>query len=167
MLAISTSANGANRVDIQLPKWEHAVAPLKSEPLTRGKKRADWLQRIQAVSAEINKIPYIPEAPGVDVWQTPDDFAANGGDCEDSAIAKYYALREQGFAEKNMLVVVVRIKKTGELHALLFVWLKDVLYILDNFSPGFRPGGDSNLFEPIFGVNRVGVYLPDSRKSFR
>ena len=50
---------------------------------------------IESVFASINEAyHYQPEAPGRDEWRTPAEFrAAGGGDCEDFAIAYWYALR--------------------------------------------------------------------------
>ena len=50
---------------------------------------------VEAVYASINAAyRYQPEAPGRDDWRTPVEFeAAGGGDCEDFAIAYWYALR--------------------------------------------------------------------------
>ena len=51
----------------------------------------------EAVYASINAAyRYQPEAPARDEWRTPAEFdAAGGGDCEDFAIAYWYALRHQ------------------------------------------------------------------------
>lgn len=52
---------------------------------------------VDSVFASINDAyDYQPEAPGRDDWRTPAEFdAAGGGDCEDFAIAYWYALRHQ------------------------------------------------------------------------
>ena len=52
---------------------------------------------VESVFASINSAyRYQPEAPGRDDWRTPAEFdAAGGGDCEDFAIAYWWALRHQ------------------------------------------------------------------------
>ncbi len=69
---------------------------------------------------------------GGDYWASPSEFMSASGDCEDYAIAKYFALGLFGFdvAELRLVAVADRIK--GGQHAVLAVYDGDDILILDN-----------------------------------
>jgi predicted transglutaminase-like cysteine proteinase len=87
------------------------------------------------VNKFFNKWPYRLDKAnwGVsDYWETPWEFLRKSGDCEDYAIAKFYALQELGFSPDQMRIVAVRDAIRGIGHAVLAVYAKDDIYILDN-----------------------------------
>lgn len=50
----------------------------------------------------------------VDHWATPGELRSHGaGDCEDFAIAKYFALRAAGFATERLRLVYARVLRGG------------------------------------------------------
>lgn len=58
------------------------------------------LEQVKAVNVLINRWPYRTDMDvwGVmDYWETPVEFFQKSGDCEDFAIAKYFALRDRAF----------------------------------------------------------------------
>lgn len=71
-----------------------------------------------------------------DYWATPQEFIEHGkGDCEDFAIAKYFALKELGFNPSKMMIMIVKVDRMQDFHAVLGV--KDSsgeIMILDNLS---------------------------------
>ena len=79
-------------------------------------------------------------------WKTLYDFLLNGGDCEDYATAKYFMLRELGFANSDLRVVVTYSTKLFGYHAVVAVrqpddsiWLLDSEYpIKKNSHMGYR-----------------------------
>lgn len=102
-------------------------------------------------------------------WTTPREFfSKRGGDCEDYAIAKYFALRYLKFNTDAMRVVVVRVKDEKgefkeELHAVLAIYAKDTWFILDNNA---RP--KDNIFPhtmyggrmvPLYSTNEKGAWI--------
>lgn len=90
---------------------------------------------IREINIWINKIPYVDDMSnyGVpDFWQTPDEFFAKGGDCEDYAVAKYTALRELHVPASDMFIVVGRFVTRNISHALLSVRDEDKIYYLCN-----------------------------------
>lgn len=102
-------------------------------------------------------------------WATLREFfAQRGGDCEDYAIAKYFALRYLNFNGDAMRIVVVRMqdekgKFREQLHAVLAIYAKGTWFILDNNA---RP--KDNIFPhtmykgkmlPIFSINEKGAWL--------
>lgn len=67
-----------------------------------------------------------------DYAATPTEFLKHGGDCEDYAIAKYLSLRKLGFDGDKLKIVMVRLLKGGEDHAVLAVDLDGKTWFLDN-----------------------------------
>jgi len=69
-------------------------------------------QRLEFVNRLANRIPYAEDAQhwGVaEYWATPAEFvASDGGDCDDYAIAKYFALIELGIAPEKLRMTYVR-----------------------------------------------------------
>lgn len=98
-------------------------------------------------------------------WASPEEFLSrNGGDCEDFAIIKYYALRYFSWPTQNMWILLVNDKKTDEKHAVLAVKTSDKrLFILCNLS---RPAyllipADRYMqnFTPLFALNEHGLWM--------
>lgn len=96
-------------------------------------------------------------------WSTPEEFLEKGGDCEDYAIAKYFALRHFSWPVDDMWVLLVARKKDKEKHALLMARTKLGLFMLDNLS---KPGyllilEDMYLksFIPLFALNERGIWM--------
>jgi hypothetical protein len=94
----------------------------------------------------------------VDLWATPlMTFASNAGDCEDYAIAKYFALREIGIAEQDLRLVVVHDRRTREDHAVAAVRYHGRWLVLDNRTLDMRRDIDIAEFEPLFVIDREGA----------
>lgn len=100
-------------------------------------KGLDRAGRLKAVNGFFNRIPYRldSEVYGTnEYWATPQEFMARSGDCEDFAIAKFFALRQLGFDARQLRVVILwdEIRNIG--HAVLAVYRADEILILDNLS---------------------------------
>ncbi|XXJ20630.1 transglutaminase-like cysteine peptidase [Desulfovibrio caledoniensis] len=138
----------------KLPKWTGVLAKMKAwkgyfkddrtanhpsrkawETLKAQAKGKSELDRLKAVTKFFNKWPYRLDKAnwGVsDYWATPWEFLKKSGDCEDYSIAKFYALEELGFTGDQLRIVAVRDAIRGIGHAVLAVYAKDDIYILDN-----------------------------------
>lgn len=139
--AISVSYN----TDLsQFPKWQRVVLNENielNEPRTINEIISRWQQ-----------VPYVTDKS--DYWQTRLETRRNGGDCEDFAIAIYYDLLESGVPEDKLLIVIVQVRKTKEIHA----YLKYDDMVID------RRAGYSiitikqadKLYLPLYGINRFG-----------
>lgn len=91
--------------------------------------------KLELVNRFWNKIPYRSDSEVYGVsehWAKPGEFARNGGDCEDFALAKYATLRHCGIPANKMRVLAVEDAKSGEHHAILAVYLGGRVHILDN-----------------------------------
>lgn len=122
----------------------------------------DPIKQMQLVNILWNRIPYREDIKAwnrEDYWASPGEFAKNGGDCEDYAIAKYLTLRKLGFAAENMRVLVVTDVKSGQAHAVLAVWHKGRAYILDNLSNMILPAEKlSGKYVPHASINENAIW---------
>lgn len=68
-----------------------------------------------------------------DRWSAPiETLRAGGGDCEDYAILKFLALRQAGFADSDLKLLIVRHPASRTDHAVLAARIEDEWLILDN-----------------------------------
>ena len=115
------------------------------------------------IDAEVNRVPYIAEAPGTDRWETPREFIANGGDCEDYAIAKYLLLRGAEPATGPFLIVATA---RGRPHAMCGIAVPGGYAVLDNLRPAIAVVRHLNAVAPIYLLDEQALYLPppDARR---
>jgi predicted transglutaminase-like cysteine proteinase len=71
----------------------------------------------------------------LDYWATPSEIAELAwGDCEDYAITKYWMLKELGFDESQLQIVVLQDTRRRLFHAVLVVHTEHGAYVLDSTS---------------------------------
>lgn len=123
-------------------------------------------KKLQFVNGFFNRWPSASDLTNYgkdEYWSTPEEFLENGGDCEDFAIVKYFALRHFSWPVDDMWILLVSRKSDGEKHALLMARTKMGLFMLDNLSkPGYllilaEPYLKS--FTPLFALNERGVWM--------
>jgi predicted transglutaminase-like cysteine proteinase len=123
-----------------------------------GRARLDEANR--AVNAAIRYVSDLSQHGELDRWSAPlATFATAKGDCEDYAIAKYVALREAGFPQEDLRVVLVRDRAVRQDHAVLAAHLEDRWLILDNRRSELLADSDASSFTPLFAINHRGVQL--------
>ncbi|MCC8194100.1 MAG: transglutaminase-like cysteine peptidase [Deltaproteobacteria bacterium] len=151
--------------------WKNLVAYAKGKPET---------EVLRAVNGYFNQ--WLPKNDQ-DTWNSPEYWASprefirqRGGDCEDYAIAKYFALRFLGIGADRMRLVVVRRKDENgalqaQLHAVLAVRANNGWFILDNNA---RPGNNifpdtqyRGRFDPLYSVNENGAWVHGSQAAAR
>ncbi|RYG28700.1 MAG: hypothetical protein EON93_18085, partial [Burkholderiales bacterium] len=79
--------------DCRYAAWRNSLPSLRNLPA---------IERVNAVQTAINRLPYVSDRQNwsmSDRWATPAEMFARGGDCEDYALTKYFALRELGFPD--------------------------------------------------------------------
>ncbi len=95
-----------------------------------------------------------------DRWSAPlAALAAEQGDCEDFAIAKYAALREAGVREEDMRLVLVRDTRIKIDHAVLAVRHDGEWLVLDNRRAFVTDTMELDHYMPLFALDREGVKL--------
>src|SRR5229473_3013352 len=122
--------------------------------------RARLEEANRAINAAIRYVSDYAQFGEADRWSAPlATFATAKGDCEDYAIAKYVALREAGFPEGELRVVLVRDRAVRQDHAVLAARLDDRWLILDNRRSELVADSDASSFTPLFAINHRGVQL--------
>lgn len=152
----------------------HCLMPADELPAECGA-RPDWRAGFQslrglpageavvAVQARVNKLPYVSDLANwgmADRWETPAEMFARGGDCEDYALTKYFALRDLGFSERAMRIAIVWDNDDREQHAVLFVEVDGQNWVLDNkFAVPMPASSLASRYRVIWSVNRDGARL--------
>jgi predicted transglutaminase-like cysteine proteinase len=100
-----------------------------------------------------------------DYWATPLETMTRGvGDCEDFAIAKYYALAKLGVPADQMRITYVKSSGFSEAHMVLAVYPgKGEPLILDNMVDRLAPLSQRTDLSPVYSFNGQGLYLPSSK----
>jgi predicted transglutaminase-like cysteine proteinase len=147
----------------RVPLWRDLLSRMSDD-------RGDWREETDALTGaspeqQLNQVNALFNRPsyhtdqaswGVqDYWETPSQLLAFGGDCEDSAAAKYFALRRLGFSASALRITLVRDVRAGQFHAVLLVALRGRVMLLDNHGDVV---GDANVLEnyvPILAMNEA------------
>ena len=90
-------------------------------------------------------------------WSTLYEFLTERGDCEDYATAKYFILRELGFAADDMRIVVAYERRPRGHHAVLAIRLdEDTVWLLDSDN-GIRKNYHGR-YEYVYAMNELSVW---------
>ncbi|HCH32444.1 MAG TPA: hypothetical protein DE045_05855 [Oceanospirillaceae bacterium] len=115
------------------------------------------MEQLKSVNKLVNRVRYLSDKRQYgtnDYWASPAEFFANGkGDCEDYSIAKYFVLRELGFATHDMRLIIAKDNKINEYHAVLSVNVGGQFYILDNRTNGIKIDVNVPSLKPIYALN--------------
>lgn len=119
---------------------------------------ASRMQQLRKVNTYFNKWPYRLDRENWgkrEYWASPPEFVKKSGDCEDYAIAKYYALRELGVPASSMRIVALmdNIRRLG--HAVLVVFYKGDAWVLDNQTKLVLSHSKFSHYVPQFSVNET------------
>ena len=122
------------------------------------------MDKIYAVNSYFNTMTYKTDSSAYgseDYWATPYEFlAADGGDCEDFAIAKMMVLRELGFDEEQLHLLVVYDKRRKMAHAVVAVFIEGRTWILNNVTSAILEWNASRYYyQPLYSVSELGVWL--------
>ncbi len=119
--------------------------------------------QLELVNAYVNhQIKYTSDEVSfgaADYWASPAQSLKGQGDCEDYAIAKYASLRELGYADADLRIVIVNDMHKMLGHAVLSVKTRGGTMILDN--QNVLPRRDSALghYAPLYSLNAGGHWL--------
>lgn len=117
--------------------------------------------QLRAINRFFNRWPYKSDREtyrASEYWAAPDEFMAYSGDCEDYAIAKFFALRELGFANRELRIAVVydNLRRIG--HAVLAVYTEDDILILNNQTDTIASHARYDNFVPWYLVNETTLW---------
>ncbi|MCP4000739.1 MAG: hypothetical protein GY727_07505 [Gammaproteobacteria bacterium] len=113
-------------------------------------------EQLDAVNQLVNQNNYVgdPENYGlVDHWATPEQLQANGGDCEDFAISKLFALIQLGWSPESLRLVVVQDTQLNMPHAILAVAVEQNIWILDNQTTSVMSEAVIEHYAPIYSIS--------------
>ena len=130
-------------------------------------------RRVELVNRYFNRIPNKTDLEHwgrEDYWASPlEMLLANGGDCEDFALAKYFTLRAAGVPNERLRVTYVRAwiarENRMESHMVLAYYPfpdADPL-ILDNLVAEVRPASARADLTPTMGFNAEGLWSAKQR----
>lgn len=126
-----------------------------------GNRALDDASKLKLVNDFVNQTPFQCDAAQWcvdDYWATPMELIANhGGDCEDFAIAKFYALRALGMADAQLRMVFALIERGGVrgTHVILAYYASPDAepLLLDNLDKKIVPAATRTDLTPIFSFN--------------
>ena len=163
-----------NRVRDRLPELSEALTACAADRARCTEPWMDaWLQareaaagldrdgQLQAVNRFFNRKPYKTDRATYrtsEYWAAPDEFMAYSGDCEDYAIAKFFALRGLGFANQELRIAVVydKLRRIG--HAVLAVYVEGDILILNNQTDTIASHTRYDNFVPWYLVNETALW---------
>jgi predicted transglutaminase-like cysteine proteinase len=140
------------------PAWTAFLDSLRSMPPR---------EQMQAVNAWANARPYVEDIVNwgvADYWETPGQFLARGGDCEDYAIFKYFSLLRLGFSPDDLRIVVVDDTRLKAFHAVLAVRANGETWLLDSQIAQVEPLDAATQYAPIYSLNARGWWMHSTPK---
>lgn len=120
------------------------------------------MEQLKWVNSHFNKWAYILDDTNYGVseyWATVEEFLARSGDCEDYAIAKFFALRELGFSNDQLRIFAVldTIRNLG--HAVLVVQIDGKYYVMDIYNEIVTSDDFYKHYSPKYSVNETERFL--------
>jgi predicted transglutaminase-like cysteine proteinase len=139
---------GCNGTRCAETTWQRALLNLRLRPGS--------VQSLSDINALFNSIPYVQDINNWglnDYWSSPLQMLLRNGDCEDYAIAKYFALRSAGWSADQMRIVVLMDRNLNAIHSVLAVSIGGRNYILDNQINQLVTDASIFHYQPIFSIN--------------
>lgn len=141
--------------------WQRIIH--ESRPLSRQ-------AQLEKLNGWANGIRYVEDSGnwGIpDYWQTPAEFLARGGDCEDYAILKYFGLTALGFDPADIRIMVLYDEELKLHHAVLLVRLDGEIWLLDNQREEVARLKDAPHYRPIYSVNEDNWWMHRQPQALR
>lgn len=160
LLARKWGGRGARRI----AAWQRFMAGLRRDVAGRGYPDAELLAKVNDFFGMFSFIPDREQWGVEDYWASPAELVASGGgDCEDFAIAKYFALKELGVRAEALRITHVRMGSKGEPHMVLAYYPGGgaAPLIMDNIEGDVLPAAGRKDLLPVFSVNEGGVFVLD------
>ncbi|MDH3473267.1 MAG: transglutaminase-like cysteine peptidase [Rhodospirillales bacterium] len=113
--------------------WQDLLGTLEDTPAP---------ELLARINRAVNRVAYRDDRDNwgeVDYWAAPGEFLARGGDCEDYAIAKYYALKALGYPVAQLRLMVLWDEERDIAHAVLAVGPAGDALVLDNVRDEILP----------------------------
>ncbi|KQY85047.1 transglutaminase-like cysteine peptidase [Brevundimonas sp. Root1423] len=135
--------------------WTRRLDRLRADPVVR---------QLKAVNRQVNALTYVSDTANwgqADYWATPAEMLARGGDCEDFATAKYFALRQLGFSAADLRIVIVWDSVDREQHAVLLARAGGRTLVLDNKRTDLTPlAAVADRYQLLYALDDGRIRLP-------
>lgn len=131
----------------KVPEWLNMISSMRGHAPR---------EQIAVVNDFSNRFRYVLDQDNYgrsDYWAIPREFLTLGGDCEDFAIIKYFSLRQLGVPAESLRVVVVQDANLRIPHAVLAVYMRDDIFILDNQVREVVSHNKIAHYVPVFSLN--------------
>lgn len=125
----------------------------------------DVEDKLKVINGFFNKLIFIDDSKlwgEENYWATPIEFiGANGGDCEDFAIAKYFSLLELGIEDEKMRITMVKSLTLNQYHMVVAYYPTpgSIPLILDNIDGQIKPADQRNDLLPVYSFNGKQLWL--------
>lgn len=139
--------------------WDRMIESVRDEKL---------VVKLKKVNDFFNNIKYMRDQQvwkKSDYWASPFEFMGVGaGDCEDYAIAKYFALRALGIPDEKLKITYVKLKtktkKYEEAHMVLNYYNKpnSTPIVLDNVVKSLKLATKRDDLKPVYSFNASGLW---------
>jgi predicted transglutaminase-like cysteine proteinase len=119
-------------------------------------------EQIDAVNRWVNQKPYVEDIANwgvADYWETPGEFLAHGGDCEDFAITKYFSLVRLGVPAEDLRLTIVKDADLNAFHAVLVVKDEGETLLMDNQLAEVVPLSAKPAYQTIYALNDRGWWM--------
>jgi len=129
------------------------------------------LQHLAQVNDYFNRVRFLSDLQhwgAEDYWATPAEFSAShGGDCEDYAIAKYFALKELGVPTTRLRITYVTSTRIRQPHMVLAYYPTPAAepLILDNLDDRIRPASQRPDLVAVYGFNEEDALTAGGRRA--
>lgn len=112
----------------------------------------------RAINLAIRPMKDFAQYGSADFWASPlTTFATGFGDCEDYAIAKFFALRQTGLSSADLRIVIMRNLIHGDDHAVVAARLDDRWLTLDNRRMAMIEDSYIQNYRPLYVIDQSGV----------
>lgn len=130
---------------------------------------AKEMEKLELVNLFFNRMEFVSDIQHWhkdDYWATPTEFlAANAGDCEDFALAKYFTLRSMGVRESHLNLTYVKALRLNQHHMVLTYYPTpgSVPLVLDNLTDTIEEATRRTDLLPIYSFNGSSLWLAKQR----
>jgi predicted transglutaminase-like cysteine proteinase len=159
-LEVQLKSHYDNRAALRLRAWQKI---LSDQTLKQDQ------EILKTVNVFFNQFQFIDDIKlwgKNDYWATPIEFiGANGGDCEDFSIAKYFSLLDMGIDEKKLRISYVKAVSLNQYHMVLAYYKTPnaIPLILDNLNGKILPANLRPDLLPIYSFNGESLWVSKAK----
>lgn len=166
LLCLGSATSGAGNATSALAEAIAANRLQAWEQLFEQTQGESDMQRLERINRFVNGSVLFGEDSDIwgqnDYWASPQETLVRGrGDCEDIAIAKYFALLRLGMNDDKLRLTFVKDLNSRRAHMVLAYYADEGAepLILDNLRPQILPASQRSDLLPVYAFNNQGIFL--------